>query len=252
MKRLALFALVIAATAVGLSATTSAAGTSTTVRPISDFVSAQGSILRDVGPVSGGELFLGETFIWGNSFSQLFRVDYAGTDDKGLMAVGGPDTHTSFTGTITEKALPDGRALDTIHLVTSNALAFMVNASSFPANCSNGGHLTFVNCPAIFGYSPVELADGIGSPLLVNSVMDVTLVNTAPGAPIPDLVTIAFEPSDSGSYLQTLTLKTTTTGPLRASFGVPDGTPGLGKLNVTIDTSGAGVDNEQTSLKVLG
>ena len=215
-------------------------------------MSAQGSIPKDAGPTLGGELILGTSFIWGNSLSQLFRVDYAGTDDKGLMSLGGPNTHTSFAGDIVEKTLPDGQTLDRIHLETHHALEYVVDASTFPLTCSNGGHVAFINCPPIFGYTPVELADGIGSPLVGNSVLDITLVNTAPDAPIPDFVTVfGNPPSDSGAYVKTLTLKTTTVGPLRAAFGVPDGTRGRGTLNVHFDINKS-LDDEQTSLRVLG
>jgi hypothetical protein len=223
----------------------------TTVRPISDLVSAQGSVLKDAGPVHGGELIVGESFIWGNSLNQLFRVDFAGTDAKALMSVGGPNVHTSFAGAIREHPLPDGRAEDTINLVTTNALAYVVDASKFPGNCSNAGHVAFINCPALFGHNLVELANGRGRPVLVTSVMTVTLVNAAPGAPMPDLAQLSFTPSAAGAYLQTLTLNTTAVGPLRAAFGVPDGTPGLATLNVTIDTS-QNVDNELVSLSALG
>jgi hypothetical protein len=58
-------------------------------------------------------------------------------------------------------------------------------------------------------------------------------------------------PSDTGAYLKTLSLRTTTVGPLRAAFGVADGTRGLGTLNVTFDIN-QNLDNEQTSLRVLG
>lgn len=224
----------------------------TTIRPISDFVSAQGSVLVDLGPTSGGELFGGKLFIWGNSLNQLFRVDYAGTDDKSLISVGGPDVHTSYSGVIIEKSLPSGQVEDSIHLVTHNAIAFMDNASTFPVNCTNSGSAAFLTlCPAIFGYNIVELANGIGSPVLVDSVMDITLVNVAPGAPIPDLTLISITPSPTGAYLKTLTLKTSAVGPLRAAFGVPEGTLGLAKLDVKIDFS-INLDDEDNSLKALG
>ncbi len=210
----------------------------TTVRPVSDFVSTQGSVLFPGGPI-------GESIIWGNSLNELFRVDYAGTDNKGLIALGGRDVHTSFSGSITEKALPDGRVQDTIHLVTHNALAYVVDASD-PALCPAG----FISCPTL-GYSLPELAKGIGTPVLVNSVMDVTLINTGPGAPIPDLLLTSGTPSDSGAYLKSITLKTTTVGPLRAAFGVPDGTPGLATLNA-MDNFVTNVFDEEVSLRALG
>jgi hypothetical protein len=228
-----------------------AAVAKTTVRPINDFVSAQGSVLADLGPVNGGELYGGKLFIWGNGLNQLFRVDYAGTDAKGLLAVGGPDVNTAFKGVIVEQSLADGRAEVVIHLVTHNAIAFMDNASSYPANCSNGSATFLTLCPAIFGYNIVELANGIGKPVLVDSEMDIKLVNTAPGAPLPDIAFISFSPNSSGAYLKTLMLKVTTVGPLRAAFGVANGTLGLAKLDVTIDTS-KNVDDEANSLQVLG
>ena len=216
-------------------AQTASAGTR--VRPISDFVSAQGSFHPGGGPV-------GALFIWGNSFNELFRVDYPGTDDKGLISVGGPNVHTSFSGAITETTLADGRVLDTIHLVTNNAIAYVVDASNFP--CPGG----FIACPTILGYNFPELANGIGSPVLANSVMDVTLINTGPGAPIPDLVLSSFTPSDSGAYVKTITIRATTVGPLRAPY-FPEGTRGLAKLNASINTA-TNLDDEQVSVSALG
>jgi hypothetical protein len=223
----------------------------TNVRPISDFVSTQGSVLVDLGPTNGGELFGGKLFIWGNSLNQLFRVDYAGTDLKSLMSVGGPNVGTSYSGIIIEKSLSDGRAEVTINLVTHNAIVYMDNASTFPVNCSNGTGSFFTLCPAIFGYNIVELANGIGKLVLANSVMDIVFINTAMGAAIPDLTLLSFSPSSSGAYLKTLTLKVTSIGPLRSAFGVDEGTLGLAKLDVTIDTS-KNFDDEPNSLKVLG
>jgi hypothetical protein len=225
----------------------------TNVRSINDFVSTQGSTLVSLGFVNGGELFGGKLFIWGNSLDLLMRVDYAGSDNKGLIAVGGPDAHTSYSGTILETPLPDGRAEVKITLVTHNAIAFADNASSFPAKCTNNGSNAFFTlCPAVFGYNIVELANGIGKPVLVNSEMEVNLVNTAPGAPIPDLLNvIGNSPGSGGAYVKTLTLKTTSIGPLREAFGVTEGSNGIAKLNVIIDNIN-GIDNENATLRKVG
>ncbi len=228
-----------------------AVSAATTVRPISDFVSAQGSVFFDFGPVPGGKLSVGAIPIWGNNPSQTFAVDYAGTYENALIAVRRPSVHTWFSGTVIERPLADGRSEDTILLVTHNAIAFMVDTSTFPTNCSSGGQVHYTDCPAIFGYNLPELANGVGRPVLVTSVMVVTLVNTAPGAPLPDLLWMPSTPSPVGAYFQTLRLKAIAIGPARAAFGVPDGTPGLANVDVTLN-SATGLDDEQTSLRVLG
>jgi len=57
-----------------------------------------------------------------------------------------------------------------------------------------------------------------------------------------------FSADSNAFYVKTLTLTTTAVGPLSAAFGVPDGTPGQGTLNVNINKNSF---KEQTSLSVL-
>ena len=93
----------------------------TTQRPISDFVQAQGTFCFPNG--SGGCLlfvppvpnFVG----WGDQAGNLgASVDYAGLAN----ACFGNAFGTTTSGVITERALANGRAEDTVLLFTQNAL----------------------------------------------------------------------------------------------------------------------------------
>ena len=79
--------------------------------------------------------------------------------------------------------------------------------------------------------------------------MDITLVKPGRAAvrSLPRPGRIVHEPRrvhTAGAYVKTLTLKTTTVGPLRAAFGVPDGTRAEGRLNVDFDIT-KNLDDEQ-------
>ena len=50
-------------------------------------------------------------------------------------------------------------------------------------------------------------------------------INTAPGAPLPDLIQIWFFPV-TGQELRYVQFSAKASGELRAAFGVPEGTPG--------------------------
>ena len=79
--------------------------------------------------------------------------------------------------------------------------------------------------------------------------MIIKFVNTAPGAPIPDMVNLSFTPGNV-PYLETWNLIASAVGPLRSAYGVKNGTPGLATVTVMIDTSKS-EDNELVTLKKL-
>ncbi len=51
-------------------------------------------------------------------------------------------------------------------------------------------------------------------------------INTAPGAPLPDLEQLFFDPHPGQELPSFLSFRSQADGELRAAFGVPDGTPG--------------------------
>jgi hypothetical protein len=147
----------------------------TTQRPISDFLEAQGTLCG-----SGGCLFIPPVpnFVgWGDPVANLaVSVDYAGLAN----ACFGNAFGTTTSGIITERALADGRAEDTVLLFTKNALTWVVQT------------FDFVNGPVVFGHrwntnSPTCTLNG-ESPALGTSFLHVKFTNTAPGAPLPDLL----------------------------------------------------------------
>jgi hypothetical protein len=187
----------------------------TTQRPISDFLEAQGTFCIPNG--SGGCLlfippvpnFVG----WGDQAGDLAAsVDYAGLAN----ACSGNAFGTTMSGVITERALANGQAEDTVLLFTQNALTWVVGPLP-------NGMIDFVKSPVVFGHrwdtnSPTCTLNG-ASPALGTSFLHIKFTNTAPGAPLPDLIQLLFAPAP-GQRLVEYTFQANATGPLA------NGTPG--------------------------
>jgi len=103
-------------------------------------------------------------------------VDYAGLAEAYVkQASGGAiSLGTSFSGRVIERRLRDGRAQMTVLLFTKNALAWVAEGCDFL------GALLFGN----------RAADVISeaTPALADSFLQFVFSNTAPGAPLPDLI----------------------------------------------------------------
>jgi hypothetical protein len=151
---------------------------------------------------------------WSDPRTAVFSlVDYAGLVD-GIL---GGALGTSMSGSINEIPLADGRAEVSILLHTQNAFVWASDIStSFPG-------------PILFGNSLAEVLNG-KDPALGDSLLQVTFKNTAPGAPLPDLIQLLFCPT-AGQELTTLSFRARAVGTLRAASGVSDGTPG--RLEIT-------------------
>jgi len=172
-------ALCFATVLVAFSAARSFAATQ---RPIQQFVAAQTSQLFWFDPETGNSVFL----------------DYAGrTNSQFQLGLG-----TTTDGTITERALPDGRARVHVVLHTRNKLSSI----------------------GVFGHTVGQVLLGADA-ALGDSVMTVDFINTAPGAAMPNLIQLSFNPQP-GQVLEKLLFVVNADGTLRAAFGVPDGTPG--------------------------
>ena len=180
-------------------------------RPLSDFLSTQGTTNIFIPPVPD---FIG----WGdNPPHQFASVDYAGLAAAWLLTNGGPNLGTQVSGNVTDRPLSDGRSLVSVVLHTTNANSWVVN---------NPGD--FANDPLQFGYRAQDiLANSALSPALSSCTFSVSFKNTAPGAPLPDLVN-AFILGNAapGQELRTLAFRSEGDGPLHAAFGVAEGTPG--------------------------
>jgi hypothetical protein len=180
----------------------------TVTRPIEEFVDAQGTFCLDDG-MGGCILFVPpvENFIgWSDPASGLFAsVDYAGLADAYADGLFG----TEFNGTVTERPLSDGRAWVTVLLRTTNALSWVIDGN---------GELAF-------GEQVPDVLTGGAIPSLGDSFLHVKLVNTAPGAPLPDLLQLLIAPEE-GQELMFVAFQTNADGLLHEPAGVPEGTPG--------------------------
>ena len=183
----------------------------TTQRPISDFLRTQGTFCIPNG-AGGCFLFIPPVpnFVgWGDQAGTLgVSVDYAGLAN----ACFGNAFGTTMSGLITERALPNGQAEDTVLLFTQNALTWVVQP------------IDFVNGSVVFGHrwntnSPVCTLNG-ASPTLGTSTLHIKFTNTAPGAPLPDLIQLFFSPAP-GQGLIEYTFQANATGPLA------NGAPGM-------------------------
>jgi hypothetical protein len=200
-----------------------------TTRPIEDFVDTQGTFCIDTHPGGGRGapqrcmLFVPPV---ANFFGQsdpnglLSSVDYAGLADEWIQ---GPDGcgmsfDTTFSGTVTETALADGRAAVHVVLHTENALTWVTDGGDF-------------NNPLLFGHRAPDVCQG-AEPALGAITFIIDFINSAPGAPLPDLFEIAFGASPPGTEFPFfLSTRARAEGPLRPAFGVEDGTPG--RFNTT-------------------
>ena len=144
-------------------------------------------------------------------------VDYAGLGAKFLTDNGGPSLGTATSGNVSERPLADGRAEVSVELHTTRALTWVV---PFPSDIAND--------PTLFGYRANEiLADPSLRPALSTSHLFVTFKNTAPGAPLPDLVdAFILGNTAPGQELVKLSFRSSGNGTLHSTFGVDEGTPG--------------------------
>ena len=161
-------------------------------RPISDFVSAQGKFCfpngtppcqQFVPPVAN---FLGWADVHRDVIGVAASIDYAGLANQYLVATYGVDLGTRTTGTIIERPLPDGRANVSVTLHTINALTWATSASVFPGGSPIFGVKVIENDP-LGGF-------GGATPALSRVEFRITFTNTAPGAPLPDLMQLFFAP----------------------------------------------------------
>lgn len=198
--------------------------------PIAQWLNAQGVQLVLWQANNGGPL--ANPPVLGN----LGAVDYAGN----RAAANGLAFGFSASGSVTVRQQPDGTGLVQLSIDFTNALNFAFD----------------VNFTPIFAYSAVELAgDPTRSPGLCSGSLQAQY--TVPDAENPALNLFAVTFQGAGT-LQMLKIHTVGTGPLRAAFGVPEGTAGQCVINQTgIFTNGGGATAdafpvEQVSVSAVG
>lgn len=176
-------------------------------RPIEDFVNAQGTYCYDEDGDGVCDLFVPPVlnFIgWTDPAEGIMAsVDYAGLANAWAEGAFGTET----TGTVTERPLPDGRAEVHVRLHTTNALSWVVDADDWA-----DGDLHF-------GHRAHEVVQEGEEAAMGESFLHVKFINTAPGAPLPDLIQF-FDAPEEGQELLFLSFYARADGPL------PDGTPG--------------------------
>jgi hypothetical protein len=189
-------------------------------RPISDFLDAQGTTMIFNTPVPDQIGWSNNPSLSKSSSPPPFRFalfDYAGLANEYLISQGHASLDTTTDGTVTERPLANGRAEVSVILHTTNALAWASDPTVDP-NTS----------PTLFGNRAAVVLNG-ATPALGDSVLQVKFNNTAPGAPLPDLVNaFVLGHALTGQELTFLAFRGTATGPLHALAGLgPEGTPGL-------------------------
>ena len=162
-------------------------------------------------------------------------VDYAGLEDRWLKQAsnGHRSFHTSFSGTVTERPLSDGRAEIKFNLHTKHAAsrAFLL-ADGTP----------------LFGYTTPEILAG-AQPALGESTFEFAFIQPHVGMPLPDLGQVGFAPIP-GQEFEWSHFRSVTTGPLRAGFGVADGTRGRMRVDM-ISTAANPSVKEIIDLRVI-
>jgi hypothetical protein len=181
-------------------------------RPFSDWLNAQESSCN-------------QFVIWWipQDFSTMAFADYTGKFGACMQNAGGPALNTVVNGTVSERDLPDGTAEILVNVHFTNTLAYARD-------------LTQGDAPLILGYYPSEL---IGHPEnrpgLASGYLQAKFIIEHPGDPLPDLVF---------TNVLSIAARINANGPLRAEFGVPEGTPGkfvVSQTGLTIPGGGVGV-----------
>jgi hypothetical protein len=179
-------------------------------RPIEDFVDQQGTFCF---PDGGGGCLLFvpplENFLGSSDPSGSFRlasIDYAGIGAAYIDAnCPGSSLGTSFSGSVTERELADGRAMVHVVLHTDNALTWVTEDPTGMFNFNN---------PLLFGARAPDVCEGV-----------IDFINLSPGDDLPDLIQLLAFP-EAGQEALHLGTTASADGELRAAFGVPDGSRG--------------------------
>jgi hypothetical protein len=196
-------------------------------RPLSDFINAQGASMCFTPPApdqlgwgTGANKTNGNANLTPPRFA---LIDYTGAEAKYLLSQG-IDLGTTVAGSVRERPMADGRALVTVDLQTKNALGWAIqNPVDFNAD------------PLVFGSRVLDVVAG-KTPALGDSHFHVAFTNSAPAAPLPDLICVnaafcpAAKPCPPGFEIDFLQEVASISGPLHAPLAA-EGTPG--QLKVT-------------------
>jgi hypothetical protein len=174
-----------------------------TQRDIGDFLSTQVTWIVWTGPAPDFPLLLG--------------ADFTGVINNTLH-LGLPST---FDGTISEKALSDGTAEVKLSLRAHNVLTFVLRISDM-ALLFGGTPPYIFDFPGWENLNTPEWQHANGTLTLGDATFEITFINSAPGAPIPDIIAII-----TSGTVSKVNFNSSAFGPLTAAAGLgPDGTAG--------------------------
>jgi hypothetical protein len=185
--------IVTSALALGVLVCSAPVFAQTVHRSIDEFIAAQGTFCVDDG-AGGCVLFVPpvQNFVgWTDTKNFLgASVDYAGLADDAAGGILG----TTFSGTVSERTLQDGRVVIKVNLRTENALTWIVPFD--PTSTEN----QFRDNELLFGVRTADVIDG-AVPSLGTSRLVLEFTNPAPGLPLPDFNQLLFAPEPGQELL---------------------------------------------------
>lgn len=177
-------------------------------RPLSDWIDAQQANLDPTVPVE-----LQAVDFFDPTSGENLIADMDGRIALWVSENGGASYTPSLAGNVTERLLPDGRALVKVEVRYSKAITYSwQDEGDFP------------NGPELFGYRASEIASG-ASAALGSGYFHLTFISPTPGGPLPDLNQLAFAPVE-GQEILAVSFHNGAAGPLREASGWAEGTPG--------------------------
>ena len=212
------YQFVVALIALTFTATAGADGPAKKL-PLSAFLDAQGTQSIFIPPVPDywgwtapppGVKTPAASYVGGNSAS----CDYAGLANEWLVTNGGPDLGTTYSGSVTQRALDDGRILVHVELHTKNALTFGLRIVAAPFG-------DFATDPLIFGARAQDVLAG-ATPGIGECHASFAWKQSA-----GPLIDYNHPETDPNFEFVSLSFRASATGPLTALAGYgPDGTHG--------------------------
>jgi hypothetical protein len=143
-------------------------------------------------------------------------------------------------GTVKERVRPDGRAEVRVKLEARNALswAFLIADADFR------DPLVFLNTPLSFGARAQDVVKG-AQPALGKASFDITFTNTAPGAPLPNLLQLVSDPQRPGQAPWSFKFQS------KACGLKPNGAPAELRVRQNCGNDGTGPDCTKEIVEIL-
>lgn len=181
-------------------------------RSFAEFLAAQGTYSSIYNPP------VPDYMLWYDpSNNYIIWPDYAGVanawaenESGGTVSFG-----TMVTGTVKERALPDGRALIHVNLHAENILVFGFDG---------------LTGDMLFGATPQAVVYDGATAALGSANLNIKFTNPEPGYPLPDLIQI-FEEPEPGQEIIFGQHTCFATGELHEATGYPEGTPGIAYMS---------------------